>query len=83
MYKLHKGGFKLFKEVLKGRRKLLKLSQQQVADETGIERSYYTKIENGLRPSVKVAQRLGEVLGIDWTIFFTDFSAENAQIKTA
>lgn len=72
----------MFSEILKERRKLLKYSQQEVADKVGIERSYYTKIENGLSPSVKVAQRIGEVLGVDWTIFFTNFSAKNAQ-KTA
>lgn len=72
----------MFSEILKERRKLLKYSQQEVADKVGIERSYYTKIENGLSPSVKVAQRIGEVLGVDWTIFFTNFSVKNAQ-KTA
>lgn len=70
----------MFDKVLKERRYLLKYSQQEVADKVGIERSYYTKIENGLRPSVRVAQKLGEVLGIDWTIFFTKFSVKNAQI---
>lgn len=73
----------MFVDLLKERRKLLNYSHQQVAEKVGIERSYYTKIENGLRPSVKVAQRLGDTLGIDWTIFFTKNCANNAQIKTA
>lgn len=73
----------MFTEVLKERRDLLGYSQQEVANKAGIERSYYTKIENGLRPSVKVAQSLGKVLGLDWTIFFTNNCAKNAQFQTA
>lgn len=72
----------MFEKILKERRSLLGFSQQELAKEIGIERSYYTKIENGLRPSVKVAQKIGEVLGIDWTIFFTKICVKNAQ-KTA
>lgn len=56
----------------------------QVAESVGIERSYYTKIENGLRPSVKVAQALAKALGgFEWTIFFDDNCAKNAQKQTA
>ncbi|MBD8026459.1 helix-turn-helix transcriptional regulator [Ureibacillus sp. Re31] len=72
----------MFDKILKERRSFLGYSQQTVAKEIGIERSYYTKIENGLCPSVKVAQKIGEVLGIDWTIFFTNNCVKNAQ-KTA
>lgn len=61
------------------RRKKLGLSQQEVADAVGIDRSYYTKIENGLTPSVKVAKAIGKILGINWTIFFDETCAENAQ----
>lgn len=80
---MHKGGNDMFPEILKEQRKALKLSHEQVSNMVGIERSYYTKIENGLRPSVKVAQAIGKVLGIDWTIFFVESGAKNAQIKTA
>ncbi|MGE7951895.1 helix-turn-helix domain-containing protein [Lysinibacillus xylanilyticus] len=73
----------MFPEILKKQRKILDLSQEQVATLVGIERSYYTKIENGLRPSVKVAQSIGKVLDIEWTIFFNGICAENAQSKTA
>ncbi|MDF1511056.1 putative antitoxin DNA-binding domain / transcriptional regulator [Bacillus phage vB_Bacillus_1020A] len=65
-------------ETLLQRRKLLGYSHQDIADEIGIDRSYYTKIENGLIPSVKVAKQLGHHLGFDWTIFFTNNSANNA-----
>lgn len=61
------------------RRKKLGLSQQEVADAVGIDRSYYTKIENGLTPSVKVAKAISKILGINWTNFFDETCAENAQ----
>ncbi|MDY0395379.1 helix-turn-helix transcriptional regulator [Virgibacillus halophilus] len=66
-------------ETLVQRRKLLGYSHQNVADKVGIDRSYYTKIENGLTPSVKVAKNLGYHLGFDWTIFFTNDCAINAR----
>ncbi|RJS59176.1 helix-turn-helix transcriptional regulator [Bacillus sp. PK3_68] len=55
------------------------LSHQEIADLVGIDRSYYTKIENGLRPSVKVAKSIANHLDFDWTLFFNDFCAKNAQ----
>ena len=61
------------------RRKLLGYSQQDVANLTGIDRSYYSKIENGLTPSVKVAKALGQHLGIDWTVFFSEIGAKITQ----
>lgn len=48
-----------------------KLTQQNVADRSEIERSYYTMIEKGNRtPSVQVAKTIALVIGFDWTIFF-------------
>lgn len=53
-------------------RKEKKLNHEQVAQLAGIDRTYYTKIENGATPSVKVAQKLADVLEFKWTIFFED-----------
>jgi putative transcriptional regulator len=48
------------------------LTQDQVAKESRIERTYYNMIERGKRrPSVEVAKRIGEVLQFDWTYFFS------------
>lgn len=48
------------------------LTQEQVARSSKIQRAYYTMIERGdRRPSTDVAQKIGESLGFDWTIFFT------------
>lgn len=69
----------MWHKIVQERRKSLQMSHEQVANLSGIERSYYTKIENGLRPSVKVAQSLSCVLEIEWTIFFDENCAKNAQ----
>jgi len=52
-------------------RKQKNMTQEAVAKRAKIKRSSYTNIERGRRlPSVEVAKRLGDVLGIDWTKFF-------------
>lgn len=57
-------------EWLAKRRESRGMTHEKVAGLAGIERSYYTKIENGATPSVKVAKRIAAVLNIDWTLFF-------------
>ncbi|MCX7779646.1 MAG: helix-turn-helix transcriptional regulator [Negativicutes bacterium] len=48
-----------------------KLTHQKAANSIGIERSYFTQIVNGRRrPSPEIAQKIGQALGFDWTIFF-------------
>ena len=47
-------------------------SQKEVAKLVGIDRSFYSQIENGTRnPSVNTAIKIGAVLNFDWTIFFS------------
>lgn len=62
-------------DLLIKKRKELGYSQKNVAELAGIERSYYTKIENGLTPSVKTAKAISNCLGLEWTLFFTENSA--------
>lgn len=58
-------------------RKEQQLTQQQVADFVGIERAYYSRIENGARsPRVPVAKKLGQVLKIDWTLIYEESEEE-------
>ncbi|KYG89588.1 transcriptional regulator [[Bacillus] sp. KCTC 13219] len=46
-------------------------TQSEVAELANISRSYYTKIELGLKtPTVEVAQKIAEVLNFQWVIFF-------------
>lgn len=60
------------------------LTQQSVADRSGIERSYYTMIESGNRtPSVQVAKEIALIIGFDWTIFFETECNESKQIEVS
>lgn len=53
------------------RRKELKLTQTKLAKRLGVTRQYYNAIECSKRtPSVRLAKKLGDILGVDWTIFF-------------
>ena len=57
------------------------ISQQEVADRSGINRSFYTQIETGKRnPSVLTAKKIAIVLGLDWTIFFKNICGEKHQM---
>ncbi len=59
-------------------RKERKLTQEEVANASGLSRVSYCNIENGKRnPSVSTAKKIASVLGIDWTTFFTDDKSDN------
>lgn len=46
-------------------------TQFEVADSSDISRSYYTKIELGIKtPTVDVAKKIANTLGFEWTVFF-------------
>ena len=56
---------------LKKIRKEKGFTQEQLANECGVQRTTITMIENENNlPSVETAKKLGEVLGIDWKVFF-------------
>ena len=47
------------------------LTQEQLANECGVQRTTITMIETGEnKPSVPLAQKLGQVLEVDWKGFF-------------
>lgn len=48
-------------------------TQQELADACHVIRQTIGNIENGwARPSVDLAKRLGEVLGVNWVEFFDE-----------
>lgn len=50
-----------------------KMTQEQLAKETGVIRQTIGEIECGRnKPSVPLAKKIGEILEIDWTGFFDD-----------
>lgn len=58
---------------LKEIRKDANLTQANLADVCGCERSIIGKIENGTAtPSVRLAKKIAKVLNFDWTLFYKD-----------
>ena len=61
----------MIKEILEKRRNELGLTQEEVANQAKITRPYYSLIESETkRPSPEVAQRIANIYGIDWTVFY-------------
>jgi len=58
---------------LKIKRKKKLLTQQQLAELVGVDRTLISKIESGAAtPSVTTAKKIAAVLGFHWTKFFED-----------
>jgi transcriptional regulator with XRE-family HTH domain len=58
-------------EALRRHRELIRLSQEDLADRAGIDRTYVSGLERGRRnPTVKVLQRLADALGVDLDVIF-------------
>lgn len=56
---------------LKTVRKEKGVKQEELARECGVQRTTISMIETGEnKPSVPLAQKLGEVLAVDWKEFF-------------
>lgn len=65
---------------LKAKRLDKKMTHDDVAKASGIERAYYTMIEQGnRRPSVHVAKSIAKALDFDWVLFFDDKCNEMLQ----
>jgi|LFRM01.2.fsa_nt_gb transcriptional regulator with XRE-family HTH domain len=64
-------------ELLKTERKKRGLTQQQLAELVGVDRTLISKIESGAAtPSVATAKKIAAVLGFDWVKFFEDSNDE-------
>jgi len=48
------------------------MTQQELADLVGLDRTTITKIENGATPSIDTAKRIAAVIGFNWTLFYQD-----------
>lgn len=47
------------------------INQTDLADSVNVTRSTISAIEAGInKPSVELAKRIGEVLSVDWSLFF-------------
>lgn len=57
------------------------MSHEAVAKACKISRAAYTNIENGKRnPSPPLAQKIGKVLGFDWTLFYTKWNKKKRPV---
>lgn len=58
---------------MKKLREAAEKTQEQVADEAGISRSYYTNIEAGIKtPAVAAAKAIAKSLNFPWENFFKE-----------
>ena len=58
---------------LKKLRTEMGLTQEQLANESGVQRTTITMIELGEnKPSIELAKKLGEIFNIPWYDFFED-----------
>lgn len=58
--------------MLKEKRELAGLTQQELADAVHVDRSTIAKIESGGSPSIPTAKKIASVLGFSWTLFYED-----------
>lgn len=66
---------KWFKDLRMSKR----FTQEKLAEMVDVDTSTINKIELGhRRPSVEVAKSLSEILGFDWTLFFSECDKTSA-----
>jgi transcriptional regulator with XRE-family HTH domain len=60
-----------FGRAVRRHRELLRLSQEALADRAGIDRTYISGVERGIRnPTLSVMQRIATALGSDLDVIF-------------
>jgi transcriptional regulator with XRE-family HTH domain len=60
-----------FGAAVRQHRKLLRLSQEDLADRAGLDRTYVSGVERGTRnPTLEVMQRIADALGADLDVVF-------------
>ena len=63
---------------LRATRREKNMTQQQLAELSGCDRTTIGKIETGeITPSVRLAKTIACVLGLDWTSFYKDVVPNN------
>lgn len=71
--------------LLRNRRRELNLTQEQLAEQTGILQRSYSFIERGRHePNIETMQRIADVLGVRPSIYlFQNFEGGDAERKTS
>lgn len=61
-----------FGAAVRRHRELMRLSQEELADRAGLDRTYVSGIERGRRnPTLLIVQRLSDALGSDVDVLFS------------
>lgn len=61
----------VFGQAVRHHRGLLNLSQEELAHRAGLDRTYISGVERGVRnPTLEVMQRICDALGIDLAVLF-------------
>jgi putative transcriptional regulator len=59
------------RSIIEEKRKMMKLTQEEAANKLNVSRQYYNALENNRKmPSVELAKAIGDLFGLNWTIFF-------------
>jgi transcriptional regulator with XRE-family HTH domain len=62
---------KHFGSAVRQHRTLIRLSQEELADRAGLDRTYVSGIERGARnPTLKILQKVADALGVDLDVIF-------------
>lgn len=65
---------------LKSERVKKGLTQQQLADDVGVDRTLISKLESGdSAPRVPTAKKIAKVLGFEWALFYESRMGEECQ----
>lgn len=60
-----------FGQAIRKHRELLRLSQEDLAERSGIDRTYISGVERGVRnPTLDVMQRISRALSVDLDVVF-------------
>lgn len=66
-----------FGKAIRRRRRELDLSQESLAEQAELHRTYISEIERGeVNPSLEIIERLAKALNISISKFFTDYSID-------
>lgn len=58
-------------------------TQEEAAAKAGINRSFYSMIELGIRrPSPEVAKKIAGAMGFDWTRFYDEEPLQGARLQS-
>lgn len=61
-----------FGRAIRKHREGIRLSQEDLAERAGLDRTYISGVERGIRnPTLKIMQRIADALGVDLDVIFS------------